>query len=149
VKLADELEMLKHYITLEQMRFEDKFDFILEVEHDLDVDNIEIPSMLIQPYVENAILHGINNKTGRGVLKITLKDDMECVLFEVEDDGIGREATRKLQQKNISHHKSFGTALTEERLKLINQQRDVSHEIIDLERDGQPVGTKVKIWIKE
>ncbi|MBA4054557.1 MAG: hypothetical protein C0490_07590, partial [Marivirga sp.] len=130
VKLADELEMLRHYISLERMRFENKFDFTLVLEPSLDIDNIEIPSMLIQPYVENAILHGINNKVGRGNLKIGVKEETGCILFEIEDDGIGRQASGELQRQNLNQHKSFGTTLTEERLKLINTRRNVSFEII-------------------
>ncbi|HEX6891616.1 MAG TPA: histidine kinase [Chryseolinea sp.] len=147
VKLNEELEMLRHYITLEQMRFENKFDFAFDVDPSMDTENIEIPSMLIQPYVENAILHGINNKTDRGILKISVKKSHDSILFEVEDDGVGRTATGKLQQQKLSDHKSYGTTLTQERLKLINTRRNVSFEIIDLEKDGLPAGTKVKIWI--
>jgi PAS domain S-box-containing protein len=95
VKLNEELEMLKHYVQLEQMRFENKFDFVFEIDPELDINNIEIPSMLIQPYVENAILHGINNKPTRGTLKISVKDSIDSILFEVEDDGVGRTATHK------------------------------------------------------
>jgi len=147
VKLHDELEMLKHYISLEQMRFENKFEFILDVSPDLDVENIEIPSMLIQPYVENAILHGLCNKIDRGILKITVEESEDTVVFEIEDDGVGRKASREFHRQNVHRHKSFGTTLTEERLKLINAQNIVSFEVIDLEKEGIPTGTKVKIWV--
>jgi LytS/YehU family sensor histidine kinase len=149
VKLIDEFQMLRHYVQLEQMRFENKFEFELDVADDLDVENIEIPSMLIQPYVENAILHGLTTKFERGKLKISAQETPEGLLFEIEDDGIGRKAAMQIQEKNTSRHKSFGTTLTEERLKLINSQRNVSYEIIDLEKNGAPAGTKVKIWIGE
>jgi PAS domain S-box-containing protein len=147
VKLNEELEMLRHYITLEQMRFENKFDFTFDVDSAIDTANIEIPSMLIQPFVENAILHGINNKPGRGTLKISVKGSSDSILFEVEDDGVGRGATQKLHQQKLSEHKSHGTALTQERLRLINTRRNVSLEIVDLDKNGSPAGTKVKIWI--
>ena len=147
VKLNEELEMLRHYVTLEQMRFENKFDFAFDVDPSMDTENIEIPSMLIQPYVENAILHGINNKPERGNLKISVKESNDSIIFEVEDDGVGRTATGKLQRQKLSEHKSYGTTLTQERLKLINTRRKVSFEIIDLEKNGLPAGTKVKIWI--
>ncbi len=147
IKLSEELEMLRHYIVLEQMRFENKFDFTMQVAPNIDVDNIEIPSMLIQPYVENAILHGINNKPGRGTLKISVEESSDSILFELEDDGVGRVASQRLREQDFNRHKSFGTTLTEERLKLINTRRNVSHEIIDLEQDGIPIGTRVKIWV--
>jgi len=149
IKLVDEFQMLRHYVQLEQMRFENKFEFELYVDNDLDVENIEIPSMLIQPYVENAILHGLTTKYGAGKLKISAREAAGGILFEIEDDGIGRKAAREVQDKNTSKHKSFGTTLTEERLKLINSQRNVSFEIIDLEEGGQAAGTRVKIWVSE
>ncbi len=149
IRLMDELGQLKHYVDLELLRFENKFDFLLNIDADLDVENIEIPSMLIQPYVENAILHGLYNKIGRGTLKVSVKEVGESVLFEIEDDGVGREAAMVFRRKSLPEHKSLGTALTEERLKLINAQNHVSCEIIDLFADGMPAGTQVKIWVKE
>ena len=148
VKLSDELEMLQHYISLEQMRFENKFDFVLCIPDELDVESIEIPSRLIQPYVENAILHGLYNKKERGALKISVYEKDDSVLFEIEDDGVGREMAMRIRQQNFPKHKSMGTALTEERLKLINAQDVVSFEIVDLMNDSQPAGTKVKIRVK-
>jgi PAS domain-containing protein len=149
IRLTDELGQLKHYVDLELLRFDNKFDFVLSIDDELDVENIEIPSMLIQPYVENAILHGLYNKVGRGTLKVSVKEAEDSVLFEIEDDGVGREAARMFRQKSLPEHKSLGTALTEERLKLINAQNQISFEIIDLFTEGLPSGTQVKIWVKE
>jgi len=148
VRLADELEMLKHYVTLEAIRFENKFDFEMNINPDIDIESIEIPSMLIQPYVENAILHGLCNKKEKGLLKISVSGNDGMILFEIEDNGIGREASSKLKQLNLSQHKSMGTALTEERLKLINEDM-ASVETKDLETNGKGSGTKVTVWIKE
>ncbi|HEY5823229.1 MAG TPA: histidine kinase, partial [Cyclobacteriaceae bacterium] len=149
IKLIDELEMLNHYVRLEQMRFEGKFDFLLEVDPEIDTQNIELPSMLIQPYVENAIIHGLCNKIMKGTLRIRVYETEQNIVFEIEDNGIGRQASRKLHEQNLHRHKSFGTVITEERLKLINAQRNVCYEIIDLEIEGHPAGTKVKIWVSE
>ena len=147
VKLADEIELLKHYVNLELLRFEDKFEFILSVSPDLEIDNIEVPSLLIQPYVENAILHGLYNKISKGVLKILVRQDQDSVLFEIEDNGIGRDAARKLREQNFPQHKSMGTVLTEERFKLINMEEKASFEIIDLFEGEKSTGTLVKIWV--
>ena len=147
VKLTDEIELLKHYVNLELLRFEEKFEFILSVSPTLDVDNIEVPSLLIQPYVENAILHGLYNKQSKGILKISVREDQDSVLFEIEDNGIGREAARKLRQQNFPQHKSMGTILTEERFKLINMEEKASFEIRDLFEDEKSAGTLVKIWV--
>jgi LytS/YehU family sensor histidine kinase len=148
IRLTEELEQLNHYVSLELLRFENRFDFILQVDPDLDVEDIEIPSMLLQPYVENAILHGLYNKLNPGTLKVSVKEAGHSILFEIEDDGVGRAAAMNFR-RHLYGHKSMGTALTEERLKLINAQSDASLKIIDLEREGKPAGTKVQIWIKE
>jgi PAS domain S-box-containing protein len=147
VKLSEEIELIKHYVNLELLRFENKFDFILTIGPELEIDNIEIPSLLIQPYVENAILHGLYNKPTKGTLRIAVHEDQGFLLFEIEDDGVGRETAQKLRQQNFPQHKSMGTILTEERLRLINLEEKASFEIIDLFKDELPAGTLVKIWV--
>lgn len=147
IKLADELEQIKNYVHLEMLRFDQEFDFVLTIDENIDVDNIEISSMLIQPYVENAILHGLYNKSEKGTLWVSVKEERDAVLFEIEDDGVGREAASKYRFKSIKDHTSLGTTLTEERLKLINIQNGVSPEIEDLFEDGVATGTRVKIWV--
>lgn len=147
IRLSEEVELLKHYIDLEMIRFEGKFSFTIDVESGIDLENIEVPSLLIQPYVENAILHGLYNKSEPGKLTISVKEIGDAVLFEVEDNGIGREAAMKLRAKNFPNHKSMGVAVTEERLKLINSNRKISFEIEDLMDGNIPLGTRIKIWI--
>ncbi|MBL7857092.1 MAG: PAS domain S-box protein [Cyclobacteriaceae bacterium] len=147
IKLSDELELLRNYTQLEMTRFENKFDFRLNVDDQVDVDSIEIPSLLIQPYVENAILHGLYNKQERGMLTINVHEKDEAIIFEIEDNGIGREAARKLRQQNFPTHKSMGIKLTEERLKLINEHRNVAVQIQDITNGTEPCGTRITIWI--
>ncbi len=147
IKLAEEIEMLKNYVQLEMTRFENKFNFILQVDPEVDVDGIEIPSLLIQPYVENAILHGLYNKTDPGTLVIRVHEQDEAVIFEIEDNGVGRKEAMKLRQQNFPTHKSMGIKLTEERLKLINQQHHAAFEIEDLFKGKRPAGTKVRIRV--
>jgi PAS domain-containing protein len=149
VRLAEELETLRLYIQLESIRFEDKFDSIIHVDPDLDIEAIEIPSMLIQPYVENSILHGLYNKPEKGLLKVSASNQNGMILVEIEDNGVGRVAASTVNQLNLPRHKSMGTALTEERLRLINAEGNTSVEIIDLETNGKASGTLVKVWIKE
>ena len=147
IRLADEIEMLKNYVQLEMVRFDNKFEFILNVRPEVDLDAIEIPSLLIQPYVENAILHGLYNKTGSGCLKIDVFEENNSVVFQIEDDGIGREAARKLREQNFPTHKSVGIKVTEERLQLINQKHNVVLEIDDLENENGACGTRVRIGV--
>jgi LytS/YehU family sensor histidine kinase len=139
--------MLKNYVQLEMIRFENKFDFNIEVVNQADIDNIEIPSLLIQPYVENAILHGLYNKNEKGNLSIRIKEEDEAVIFEIEDNGVGREAAMRLRQQNFPSHKSMGVKLTEERLKLINSQNLASFSIEDLKDGHGSKGTRVTIRI--
>jgi PAS domain S-box-containing protein len=148
IKLADEIDMLSNYVQLEMTRFENKFDFKLELNPDVDIDSIEIPSLLIQPYVENAILHGLYNKHEKGTLSIRIEEQDDCVVFEIEDDGVGRKAALELRKKNFPTHKSMGIKLTEERLKLINLHNNTGFEIEDLADDHGPLGTRVRIKIK-
>jgi PAS domain S-box-containing protein len=148
IKLADEIDMLKNYVQLEMTRFENKFDFKLEVNPDVDIDAIEIPSLLIQPYVENAILHGLYNKHEKGTLSIRIAEEGNFVVFEIEDDGVGRKAALELRKKNFPAHKSMGIKLTEERLRLINLHNSTGFEIEDLADDHGPLGTRVRIKIK-
>src|SRR6185312_3951034 len=100
------LELLRHYVALERMRFENKFDFDIHIQDGLDLESIEIPSLLIQPYVENAILHRLYNKEGKGLLKINVMEGDNAILFEIEDNGIGREAAMNLRKQNFPKHKS-------------------------------------------
>jgi PAS domain S-box-containing protein len=147
IKLSEEIELLKNYVQLEMVRFENKFSFELTVTPDLDTEAIYIPSLLIQPYVENAILHGLYNKVGMGSLKLDIFEQGDSVIFQIEDDGIGRTAANALRARNFPTHKSMGIKLTEERLQLINQKHNVGVEIVDLEKDGHPAGTRVRIEV--
>jgi PAS domain S-box-containing protein len=148
VRLSEELDMIKHYIQMESMRFDHKFDSSIQVNDEVDTENVEIPSMLVQPYVENAIIHGLYNKKADGTLKISVSLKNGWLLFEIEDDGVGRKASEQLRLNSMSKHKSMGTALTEERLRLINRDGQATVETVDLEKDGKPAGTKVNIWVK-
>lgn len=147
IKLSDEVAMLENYVQLEMTRFENKFEFQLNVDPDVDLDAIEIPSLLIQPYVENAILHGLYNKNGQGLLSIRIRETCQEVVFEIEDNGIGREASKKLKMLNSPTHRSLGSQLTEERLKLISQQSRTLLKIDDLKENGVPSGTRVTVCI--
>jgi PAS domain S-box-containing protein len=148
IKLGEEIEILKNYVQLEVLRFEGKFEFNIDIDANLETDTIEIPSLLVQPYVENAIIHGLYNKQSKGHLNIRIYEQQGAVVFEIEDDGVGREAATKIREENLSEHKSMGTKLTEERLKLINESHNVSFQIMDLMNGKVGCGTRVTIWIK-
>ena len=148
VSLASELDQLQLYIELEQLRFNNGFDFSIETDSSLRKEDIAIPPMIIQPYIENAILHGIAHKKDKGHIQILLQavnSHLECV---VEDDGIGRERAAVLKSKRINAHNSVGLKVTEERLQLISERtgKPASVEVIDKFDDlKMAAGTKVVV----
>jgi ligand-binding sensor domain-containing protein len=150
IPLKTELEALNLYLELESLRFENKFHYQFFIDKNINVNSTLIPSMLIQPYVENAIWHGLMHKkeTGTIVISMTLNDDkISCV---VKDDGIGRIKSAEIKQKTQASHKSLGLALTKERLDIINQvnKTDLSVVINDLyDSNNNARGTSVMISI--
>jgi hypothetical protein len=151
VPVADELKALAFYLDLEKLRFGDSFTYCIDVDEELDQFNLEIPSMLLQPYVENAILHGLRHRqTNGGVLKLHLLSQFDRLLCVIEDNGIGREAARKLNHSQPAEHISRGTTVTDTRLRLLNHdtQEKVSVVTIDLfDEAHQSAGTRVEITI--
>lgn len=149
IPIQDELNALKLYLDLESIRFKGKFSYAIDVDDEIDPLLMKIPTMIIQPYVENALVHGLMNKEGEGQITISLmlkKKFIECV---VEDNGIGRTSARKLKQ-NSSTHDSLGTKITESRLKLINALNGHQMKIQFTDKvddSGMPSGTKVAIAI--
>ena len=143
IHLDDELDMLRNYLGLEQFCRENKFDFEIVVEDNLEVDFIKIPSMIIQPYLENAILHGLGNAAKKGLLRLELKDEGEVLKCIVTDNGIGRAQAQKLKLTSNRSHKSTAMEVTSERLRLLTERED-SIQIIDLyDAQGVASGTQV------
>jgi len=147
VTLRDELEALRLYLELESMRFVNRFSYKIEISHELDKTSIDVPPMLIQPYVENAIWHGLMHKQeDDGLLRLNIYPEGRCLIIEVIDNGIGREAAKELKSKSATLHKSHGMKVTAERIKVVNElyQTKASVSIIDLtDNQGQAMGTKV------
>lgn len=145
--LEKEIETLKYYIELEKLRFDDKFRFNLCLDEDLDTDEIEIPSLIIQPYIENAIIHGLTSREEKGTLLLEISSHHDKLLCVIEDDGIGRKKSESFNISKKLAHKSVGMSVTEERLNIVNKTNEVSVNIIDLEEDGEPCGTRVELLI--
>ncbi len=148
VKLVEEIACLTAYTELENMRFEKNFEFTITADSKaIDLENVQIPPMIIQPYVENAIRHGLLNKATKGKLSISFEKKENQLLCCIEDDGIGREAAANLKARPL--HQSLGMQITEERIALANDiAGNANHEaqIIDLHNDaGEAVGTKVEL----
>lgn len=151
VTLSNELEALRLYIEMESIRFEKKFSYKISVGEGVQADSIYVPPLIIQPYVENAIWHGLLHKETAGhlMIHISRKTDslLECV---IEDNGVGRAKAKELKSKSASTKKSLGMKLTEDRLALLTKQTqaEASVEVDDLiATNGEAAGTKVILKI--
>jgi tetratricopeptide (TPR) repeat protein len=147
VVLADELEVLDRYLKLEYIRFKDQFEYDFEVDENLEISRLLIPPMLVQPYIENAIWHGLRYKEGVGNLTVSFHHTTRGMRIVVTDDGIGREKSKALKTKNQKKDKSTGISNTASRLQLLNEVHGItiSHSISDLKEDGS--GTHVELTI--
>lgn len=151
VPIEDEIELLKDYVEIETIRFNNKFSYNFSVDAVLEDEIFEIPSMIIQPFVENAITHALINLNSReGRLSIKLRKFPQQILCEVTDNGIGRERAAEIKKHKERYYKSQAYSNVEERLNLFDAQADakVHFEVTDLyDEKGQPSGTKVEIWM--
>ncbi len=151
ITLSNELEALKLYIEMEALRFDKKFSYSITVDQNISTDSLELPPLIIQPYVENAIWHGLLHKEAGGHLGIHISLLNESMLVcEIEDNGVGREKAMEMKSKSATSRKSLGMKLTEDRLALLNKHAELnaSIEIIDLVMEtGEAGGTKVIIKI--
>jgi tetratricopeptide (TPR) repeat protein len=151
ISIKEELDALHLYLELEELRFKEKFDWTIRVDEEIDTLAYKIPTMLIQPYVENAITHGLMNKdNGKGFLQVELQLQGDQIICTIEDNGIGRAKAIELRQQKNQNHQSLGTNITESRLKLVNELYGKSMKVVytDLMDAGQePAGTKVEINI--
>jgi len=147
VSLKEELDTINLYVQIESMRFDNTFSFQTEVEESLFISEISIPSLLLQPYIENAIWHGLLHKEGEKKISIRIKKiSKEFISIEIEDNGVGREATRN--NHNPDKQKSYGMQLGENRVKLMNSENQSKGEVevIDLQDSNQkPSGTLIHI----
>ncbi len=150
VSLEADMEALRLYINMEKLRFLDKFDYSIEVDDDIDQQFTQIPPLLIQPYVENAIWHGLMQKENGGLLTIHLKAQNEhLLLVTIEDNGIGREQSALLKSKTAVSHKSHGLQMTKDRIAIVNRLYGIQTEVAieDMMHDAKPLGTRVTLTI--
>ncbi len=150
IPLAKELELLELYVKLEHSRFADKFDYEVVVDPAVDVEAFQIPPMLLQPYIENAIWHGLRYKEEKGFLRIKVRpvtNDMLEII--IEDNGIGRKKSAELKTSNQKKQKSKGMGNIKKRIEILNDmyKNRVDVSILDLNEDH--TGTKVSLKLKK
>jgi len=150
ISMNDELNAVQLYLELESIRFKNKFDYEITIDEEIDTLLYKIPTMLIQPYVENAICHGLMNLEKKGHITINIKLKPDHLLCMIVDNGIGREASMEINQTKEISHRSLGTKITESRIDLINMLYGTHLKTIytDLkDENGLAAGTMVEIQI--
>jgi tetratricopeptide (TPR) repeat protein len=150
IQLEDEILTIKNYLELQKVRYEAKFKYSIEVDEAIDTENLMIPPMLAQPIIENAIEHGIKHKKTSGEIHVRFKLKDGFIIFEVEDDGIGRKKALEIMQNQDKDHKSLSTTITYERIRVLNKRlkKKISMQVEDLVDDHEePTGTRVTFEI--
>ncbi|WP_343670664.1 tetratricopeptide repeat protein [Chitinophaga sp.] len=149
ISLNKELESLRLYLDLEQLRCNNIFEYKITVADDINEEEVMIPPMIIQPYVENAIWHGLVHKSGKGLLEIAVSLSDRTLTCQVTDNGIGRKKAMEIKEKKGQTHRSMGMKVTEGRIDLIrkiNNTKEATVSITDLEdNDGKATGTMVTL----
>lgn len=150
ISLEDELEMLKLYLDMERMRFKDGFDYSVTTNNGIDAGAIFIPPLLLQPFCENAIWHGLMHKDGKGRLNISITDENNVLFCTITDDGVGREKAGIFRSKSAEKEKSLGLSITSSRLSILNGigNNETAYNIEDIKDEGGHVaGTRVNLKI--
>jgi tetratricopeptide (TPR) repeat protein len=150
IPVKDELDVIQLYLELETLRFKEKFTFEIVIDEEIDTLTYKIPTMLIQPYVENAVCHGLINKPENGLLTVQMRLCDHHICCTIEDNGIGREAAMEIKRHKNSPHSSLGTKITESRINITNALYGTDLKVIftDL-KDGNnnPCGTRVELQL--
>ncbi len=151
ITLEKEIEMLRHYLDLERLRFKNAFDYSITFINTIDTATIFVPPLILQPFAENAVWHGLMHKKGGGHLDIALSIEGKILTSVITDNGIGRSEAALLNSINAEKEKSMGMKITVERLALLNKTIDQKsffdiEDIID--KEGNTSGTKVELKIQ-
>ena len=149
IPLLNELELIRIYLKLENARFPEKFTYEIDIPDESELKSFQIPPMLLQPYVENAVWHGLRYKEEKGQLKVAVRKISEdTVNVYIEDDGIGRKRSAELKTKHQSGQKSTGMRNIDQRIKILNSMNKdhIEVKVSDLNKDG--TGTRVVVSIK-
>ena len=131
ILLSEDIALLKTYMDIERKRFNTKFNYTIQVDSNLDAENIVVPPMILQPFIENSIVHGLSQKEAPGLITISFKAENNMLICSVDDNGIGRK--HSVSNKNNPDNKSMGMAITKSRIEIINKLKNTNGtvEIID------------------
>ena len=150
ISLESELESLNLYLDLEAVRFDHKFEYKISYPNDLDIEVLKVPPLIIQPYTENAIWHGLMHKEDKGQLDINVTEANDHLYIKITDNGIGRKKAGEIASKSATKHKSMGLRITSDRIAMLEKAKGGESlvKVIDLENeDGSSAGTEVIIMM--
>lgn len=150
ISLKNEIDILTYYLDIQKMRFADNFDYKFSIDPEIELERVKVPPMLAQPFIENAIEHGIQHLDIMGKIKLKVVQEGKFIFFELIDNGIGRAAAQSLNKDNVFVPNSLATQIINDRIKAINKyaKEEISYEIIDLkDKGGKARGTHVIIKI--
>jgi LytS/YehU family sensor histidine kinase len=155
ISIKDEIDYLNQYIRFEKLRCDNKFEFHVSIGNEIDAENTCVLPMLIQPFIENAVKHGIIPKTGKGNISLkfekTIISTNEFLKITIEDDGVGRSAAQTIKQNLSIKHQSKGMKITENRMLKLNEKHFSEAiqgiKIIDKFVDDKSVGTTIELYI--
>ena len=149
ISLTEEIEYLKSYVELQRIRLNDRMDYCFDLRRNIEASKIFIPPLLIQPLVENAILHGITPSKNKGILVISIKHSKLGLTILVEDNGVGIEKSIAIKRWYRNHHKSYGNTILLERIDLLNfnQIEKIKFKIGNLNKKGVSSGTSAELFI--
>ena len=151
IPLSKEIELIELYTRLEHFRFKDRFDYTIEIAPEVKPDNFQIPPMLLQPYIENAVWHGLRYKKEKGLLSIKIdQPEQGIITIVISDNGIGRERSRQMKTEHQKKHNSKGMGNIKKRITILNAmyKDKVDIAISDLQ-DGHDKGTQVIVTLKK
>lgn len=154
VPLEEELSALNLYLQLEKDRFEDALDYTIDLDPKINIQQTKLPPLLIQPYIENALKHGLLHIKTNRQLRVSFywKEDPHTLICQIKDNGIGRKASMELNKSRSDHHQSFATEANQKRIKLLNTNRDRKISVVfnDLySAEGMAMGTEVDLEIPQ
>lgn len=145
IDFEQEIKLLELYLTLEKLRFKEDLEYSIDIN---EVEDIMIPPMLIQPFIENALLHGLLHKEGLKKLQITFRLE-ELLICEITDNGVGRKKSEEIKNRQRADHESFASNAIKKRFEILSEhyQNTLGFEYLDLEENGISIGTKVTLFI--
>jgi LytS/YehU family sensor histidine kinase len=150
ISLKSELESLELYIEMEMMRFNNHFSYKIIIPPELSISMLKVPPLILQPYVENAVWHGLMHKEEKGELLIEVFQKEKDLFLKITDNGIGRKQAERIASKSATKYKSMGLLLTADRIAMMqgtngNESAVIINDLVDA--DGEAAGTEVQIKI--